>query len=183
MNATTEFPEGREPRNTRNTRKVAIYEIYMYDQVLNLLTSARGPGQRGARGSSNFGNRSLKILSCISWFHFLILLYPFRGAVSLSHGETGVAGDVAADEGGQHPGLDLEHPAVGHAITEDRVGHLGRLALLVGLEEDLPALVVELAGVAPGQEIGRRQHAVVDQVQNNRVGDDRAELLHQVKGQ
>src|SRR5208337_768650 len=50
-------------------------------------------------------------------------------------------------------------------------------------EENLPALVVELAGVAPGQEIGRRQHAVVDQVQDHRVGDDRAELLHQVEGQ
>jgi len=42
-----------------------------------------------------------------------------------SDGETGVAGDVAANEGGQHPGLDFEHPAVGHAITEDRVSHLG----------------------------------------------------------
>src|SRR5208283_4040592 len=146
----------------------------------------RGEIQEAQLQNSNSGSRSLKILSCvscISWFHFLILLDRSRGGVSLSHGETGVAGDVAANEGGQHPGLDLEHPAVGHAITEDRVGHLGRLALLVGPEENLPALVVELAGVSPGQEIGRRQHAVVDQVQDHRVGDDRAELLHQVKGQ
>ncbi len=92
-------------------------------------------------------------------------------------------GDVAADVGGEHAGLDFEHPAIAHLVAEDRVRHDGCLSLFVGLEESFAALFGEVAGFAPDQEILRRQAAGVDERQHDRIGNDGAELFHQIEGE
>jgi hypothetical protein len=81
-----------------------------------------------------------------------------------AHGEADVPGQLAAHVGRQHSGLDLQHPAVAHPVAEDRVSHLGRLALFVGPEESVAGAIGELAGVAPGHEVRLGQHPAVNQL-------------------
>ena len=97
--------------------------------------------------------------------------------------ESRVCGDVASDEGGQHAGLDFQHSAVAHLVAEDRVRDDRCLSLFVSLEEAFAAILGQLAGFAPDQEVLRRQDVVVDQRQHHRIGDDGPELLHQIQGQ
>src|SRR5262249_49473106 len=103
--------------------------------------------------------------------------------LALADDEAGVLRDVAADVGGEHAGLDLDHSAVGHLVAEDGVRDDSRLSLLVGLEEAFAAFFGQLAGVAPRQEVLERQAAVVNQRENHGIGDDSPKLLHQIESE
>ncbi len=54
------------------------------------------------------------------------------GVHELPHCEAGVVGDVAAQVGGEHAGLHLQHAAVAHLVAEDGVRYERGLALFVG---------------------------------------------------
>lgn len=101
----------------------------------------------------------------------------------LSHQEACVVWNVATDEGGQGAGLYFEHAGVSHRVAVDWVSNLGGLSLLVAAEELGSTLFVELTGVAPHEEVVRGDGAVVDECKDDGVGDDGAELLHEIEGQ
>lgn len=106
---------------------------------------------------------------------------PGLGGGGSPDGEAGISRDVAADVGGEHAGLDFEHSAVGHFVAEDGVGDDGGLSLFVGLEEAFAAGFGELAGAAPGEEVAGGEGGVVDEGEDDGIGDDGPPLFHQIQ--
>lgn len=98
--------------------------------------------------------------------------------------ERGIGIKVAAEMPGKEKRLDMEEHADGYAFLKERVADLLLLALLPGDEEGLAAVVVHFDG--PG---GGRLEALaidlpeIDQGEDNPVGEEGAELLHEVEGE
>src|SRR5690242_9802814 len=95
----------------------------------------------------------------------------------------GVGRDVSLKPLRQQPHLELEAAAIGRLVSEDGMLDLGvqpLLELLVeapasgGGESERPQLLLKVVTL---------DGACIDEREHNRIGDERAELFHQVKRQ
>src|SRR5947209_110787 len=77
----------------------------------------------------------------------------------LPHGKACIRWNIPANVRRQHAGLDLQHAAVAHLVTEDGVRHHRCFPLFIGLEEPLAPLIREVTRFAPDEEILGRQAA------------------------
>src|SRR5579885_3909160 len=82
----------------------------------------------------------------------------------------------AGEEAREQTGLHFEDAAVADRVAEARVRDERVQASFVGFEHLLSAAGRERAGPRACDEVQRAHFAVVDEVDDDRVGDERAEL-------
>lgn len=83
-----------------------------------------------------------------------------------------------------HAGLGFQHPAVARLVAVGRVDGDRCLASYVRLEELLATLGGELAGLAPDQEIGAAQDAVVKRLRTtlSTITDPNSSMRSKLRG-
>src|SRR5690606_23057394 len=97
--------------------------------------------------------------------------------------ERGVLGNLAEQEPSEEPRLDLQHAPVADAVVEDSVGDELVHPPLVRLDQLLPRCGFDGHAEAGADEIVGADDPAVDDLEHDRIGDERTKLLHQIERQ